>query len=338
MYAKKFQRIAIASQLRNDASWLTVTSLGMRGYSSNTLPSLVCKVLLGALNLWTMQLLAQSVLQMSPRALVTPLFRDTTCYCAYAHVHCTATNDDDTDDGGVAFLQSQLAPLGTRLFYLEIDHCPLPHGVPAHVLAPLTTLYALRVLFSNMTSFDGVGLPSSLMVLELRYSALTVAPTVVTSALPPMLLSLYLDGSRIPHLGRDVIRHWRQLTTLHVTETPIGDDDFVTIVRELPHLSELALHHTQMTALPPELFRLPSLQTVFLSSCAITAWPSQPVTPLDGFLDLSCNPLTHAPSWVQVDASCEASCSSLLRTNGLCNYACDDAPACAQYFLQPSLN
>ncbi|KDO23258.1 hypothetical protein SPRG_11188 [Saprolegnia parasitica CBS 223.65] len=317
MYAKKFQPIAIASQLRNDASWLTVTSLGMRGYSSNTLPSLVCKVLLGALNLWTMQLLAQSVLQMAPRAPVTPLFQDTTCYCAYAHVHCTTTNDDDNDDGGVAFLQSQLAPLGTRLFYLEIDHCPLPHGVPAHVLAPLTTLYALRVLFSNMTSFDG---------------CIDGRPTVVTSALPPMLLSLYLDGSRIPHLGLDVIRHWRQLTTLHVTETPIGDDDFVTIVRELPNLSELALHHTRITALPPDLFRLTSLQTVFLSSCAITAWPSQPVTPLDGFLDLSCNPLTRAPSWVQVDALCEASCSSLLRTNGLCNYVCDDAPACAPYF------
>ncbi|EQC31971.1 hypothetical protein SDRG_10485 [Saprolegnia diclina VS20] len=265
IYAKKFQPIAIASQLRNDASWLTMTTLGMRGYISNTLMSLICKVLLGALNIWTMQLLAQSVLQMSPRAracaitappcppaaiaphnekmasrlvslselqqywnrnltrpakaiclalilwglvlianiiwllgfksvcpstckvAVTPLLRHVSCYCAYAHVHCPTTTTND-DDGGVAYLQSQLAPLGTRLFYLEIDHCPLPHGVPAHVLAPFAKLFALRVLFSNMTSFDGVDLPSSLMVLELRYNAFTIAPTVVTTALPPMLL------------------------------------------------------------------------------------------------------------------------------------------------------
>ncbi|OQS07818.1 hypothetical protein THRCLA_20054 [Thraustotheca clavata] len=262
---------------------------------------------------------------------IKPLFQ-TGCFCAYAHIHCNSSSN-------LEVLQPSI--FSTRLTYLEIDHCDLPNGIPDGIIAPFTSLFALRILFSNMTTYNSPNLPSTLTFLEIRYSQLQTVPNVIAATLPPQLIYLALDGNYIHDIPISTLQSWKQLNVLHLSETQIGDTTFDNIVQTLPSLNELSLHHTNITKIPPRLIEMSAVQTVFLSSNQI-----QGVVPVgvSGFIDLSCNPLvvlSGLPSAVTFDNSllyCSGNqCSPRLLANNLCDVPCNlakfgwDNGACASY-------
>ncbi|EQC31972.1 hypothetical protein SDRG_10486 [Saprolegnia diclina VS20] len=339
MPLRRSSRIASLSQLPQARYW-------------NFQISVAAKMLCAILGGWgALLLVATGLLVAQPSSAacpldcvlhVTPLFR-LSCDCVYYRHVC--------DENASSNLTALISPsrLGDGLFYLEIAQCALPSGLPPSFLLPFKSLLAVRILYSNMTAYDGV-LPPSLLYLEIRYSQLTQVPAMIASALPPNLIYLALDGNTIAHIPRATLQAWHPLTSLHLSETSISDAVFSAIVDELPQLTELSLHHTTVTTVPTRLFDMPLLTHVYLSSTDISTlrFPLDAASPLLLF-DVTCTATvrcglwpayvvqghnaTYCPSPTRSEA-----CSPALLDNHFCDAPCatpkfaDDDGTCTPYF------
>ncbi|OQS06103.1 hypothetical protein THRCLA_01848 [Thraustotheca clavata] len=307
--------------------------------------SLATRFLCFTLWLWGVVLSVASVLLISQNGIcpkgcllsVTPLFRSG-CHCIYFQHSCW------NNLSNISRILT-LNHLGPVLYYVELSHCSLLDDVPQDILMPFTSLFALRVLFTNMSTFSTT-IPDSLMRLEIRYSQLQFIPELLTKNLPPNLLHLAIEGNFISDIPLDILHSWRQIQTLHFAETLVNDTTFENIMSQLINLREISLYKTRISTIPEKFFHSPNLQSAYLSSNAISVpqgLPSSITSPLI-LLDLTCNPIDKMqlwPNWIVQEATnkfCETNyCSPALLTNQLCDVPCNsvlfdfDANACTPY-------
>ncbi|KAF0701015.1 Aste57867_8461 [Aphanomyces stellatus] len=241
-----------------------------------------------------------------------------TCQCGYVMLNCDATMSNDTDD--VVVVDALLRPdqLGTMLFCIDIQRCALPHGIPLATLAPFQNLYDLHITFSNMTDWEPGPLvstdakfPPSLMALSIRYSKLTVVPTIFRT-LPVNMAYLRLEGASIPAIPDTFYRAWETipwiaLNNLNLTSFPAALDGST--------LEQLELRGNRIDVMPKD-------------------WlPPAPMT----LIDLSANTLVDGPwSWAKHGRVLELSSNPILTCNNIdptyltTRYVVlDDTPYCA---------
>ncbi|EQC27577.1 hypothetical protein SDRG_14631 [Saprolegnia diclina VS20] len=168
------------------------------------------------------------------------------CACVYFRFRCASQGipaSSHVDD----YIRAET--LGDNLAFLHIQDCDVPRGLENKTLAQFPSLFGLRLERTQLQTWD---VPSavfpSLKRIDILYSALTTVPKFLSES-GPDLRWVYIIGSNISSLPDEVAVTWQSLFTLW-------------------------LHECNLTQVPAPVTRLENLQSLGLTSNAISTIPA----------------------------------------------------------------
>ncbi|EQC27558.1 hypothetical protein SDRG_14614 [Saprolegnia diclina VS20] len=271
----------------------------------------------------------------------------TECNCIYALLNCRDAGIEANDSVDNRFHASIVGP---NLVFLHLQRCAVPNGLALETLSQFQSLYALKLEMTQLARWDvpGTSLPSSVMLIDVRYSQLASVPYILRS-MPPSVRWLFLVGHpKLVDIPSDVYANWTNLLSLW-----LGDNALPHVrprdIAQMTSLQILDLSSNQIADIPEtELGALPLLRTLYLHNNAIRIFPSTLLRAKPNLLlSLNHNPIatiaeivgrsvhvastpfcTATPMTSACYEDCAPSCGMPFVGNYLCDLGCNTT-ACA---------
>ncbi|KDO23360.1 hypothetical protein SPRG_11452 [Saprolegnia parasitica CBS 223.65] len=271
----------------------------------------------------------------------------TECNCIYALLNCRDVGieaDDSIDD---RFASSIVGP---NLVFLHVQRCAVPNGLALETISQFQSLHSLKLEVTQLVRWDVIGtsLPSSLMLLDVRYSRLSSVPRIMRSMPPSVRWLFFVGHPQLTDISSDVYANWTNLLSLWLGENALSHVR-PTDIAQLTLLQIVDLSNNQIAAIPEAEFGdLPMLRTLYLHNNAIRVFPStllqakpnlvltlnhNPITTIADTVGLSVH-IASTPFCTATTASsacyddCAPSCGRLFVGNYLCDRSCNTT-ACA---------
>ncbi|EQC26179.1 hypothetical protein SDRG_15983 [Saprolegnia diclina VS20] len=214
----------------------------------------------------------------------------TDCHCIMYTLTCNQTTNVSSSDN----IHALLATNFTDVFDLTIRECRLPHGLNASLLDTFTQLYSLRLWRTSTVEWDAPTLPSSVCAVYLQDLPLQAVPRLLW---PPTTGLQYIFLRNASLSMNQTLPLWTTLTQLDVSGAQLGA--IPDHIWSLP-ITTLSWNSNALTALPLQLFNVPTLGSVYLFNNSITELPPMLATTFwpKGLqsIYLNGNPLTTLPS------------------------------------------
>ncbi|EQC37309.1 hypothetical protein SDRG_05530 [Saprolegnia diclina VS20] len=279
-------------------------------------------------------------------ALETAPWFQAQCTCRYLVINCKDGHNHEAS----SLLSTRT--WGADLFMLHFVQCPLPNGIDVGTLAPFPSLFGLVLESSHLTNwlFNGSFWPASLLLLESRYSNLSLVPEVFYT-LPPRLQVLTLRGNHVRHLPETLVSHWQSVSMLLLSETylssvpesflqldrlerlDLGSNRFTTIptawATALPALTRLEMANNNITEFPTNLLQSKPEMLVDLSNTHIDSVPpSLQADVASRRVLLDGTPYCASTSAAGCASVCATTCSTLQWGDNVCHVGCNEPSAC----------